>query len=69
MTWICGTLTMLLGVQVDDARDRLESLLDVIGNILEGAQVRPVDPDDDGVARAREHFPDALLEVGLDVAP
>ena len=47
----------------------VESLLDVVGQILEDAQIRSVDADDDGVARAREHLADALLEVGLDVAP
>ena len=47
----------------------LEALLDVVGQILERRQIRPVDADDDRVARAGEHLADALLEVGLDVAP
>ena len=47
----------------------VESLLDLLGQLLEDAQVGSVDADDDRVARARQHLADALLEVGLDVAP
>ena len=54
-------------MEVDDAGDDVELLLDLLGQVLELAEVGAVDPHDDRIARTGQDLADALLEVGLHV--
>ena len=59
----------LFRMEVDDARDHIELVLDLLGEVLQLPEVVPVDPDDDRIARTGQDLADPLLEIGLHVAP
>ena len=62
-------LRELLDVLLVQAVDAEQQLLDLGRLLPEHVEVVAVDADDDRLAGARQHLPDALLQVGLHVAP
>ena len=64
-----GHLGELLGVLLGQAVHAEQELLDLGRLLPQDVQVVAVDADDDGLAGAGQDLPDALLQVGLHVAP
>ncbi len=60
-------LLLKLHVQVDNALHAGERLLDLARFGADALQIRTVDSNDQGVAFAREHLIDPLVEIGQDV--
>ena len=54
--------------QIRDAFDVFKRFLHLFRFGLKHVQVLPVNPDDNGIARAGEHFANSLLQISLHVA-
>ncbi len=55
-------------LRVERAVDALHHLEHLVRFLLERVQIVAVDAHDDGIARSRQHFLDALSQIGLHVA-
>jgi hypothetical protein len=56
-------------MEIDHAGDLLERLLDLFRLLPQDRQVGAEDAHDDRIRGARQHLPDPLFQVRLDVAP
>ena len=64
-----GDLGQQLDMEVDDALDLCELLLQLVGLLAQHDQIGAEDADDDRIAGSGQHLADPLLEIGLHVTP